>query len=117
MKDYPSEQALRFIRHYDILTSPIEDLRDFIIQDWHWPDWGTKVRGRKFELHTGGWSGNESIIMALEQTGRGLFWGMCWVMSKRGGHYWFEIPQRMTRRYLKKYLAEKKAEEPRDGKA
>ena len=109
MSDYPDEQTLRFIRRYDTLKAPIEDLRDFVIQNWHYADGGASlISGRKFELHTGGWSGNESIIAALEKSSKGMFWFFCWVMSKRGGHYWFEIPQKMTRRYLKKYLAEKK---------
>jgi len=108
---YPSEQALRFIRRYDILKAPIEDLRDFVIQEWEFQDWGTKVKGRRFELHTGGWSGNESIIAALERSSKGMFWFFCWVMSKRGGHFWFEIPIHMTRKHLKRYLAEKKTEE------
>ncbi len=110
MSDYPSEQILRFIRRYDTLKTPIEDLRDFVIQSWWMPEWGTKVNGRKFELHTGGWSGNESLIAALEKSSKGMFWYMCWVMSKRGGHYWFEIPQKLTRRHLKKYLADKAKE-------
>lgn len=110
MSDYPDEQALRFIRRYDTLKNPIEDLRDFVIQNWHYEDYA-RSKGRFFELHTGGWSGNESIIAALEKSSKGMFWYVCWVKSERGGHFWFEIPKLMTRRYLKKYLAEKAAKE------
>jgi hypothetical protein len=111
--EYPNEQMLRFVRRYDITQSPIEDLRDFVIQNWHYGDWGYKSKGRFFELHTGGWSGNESIIAALEKSSKGMFWYLCWVMSKRGGHFWFEIPAKMTRKHLQKFLAEKaKADRP-----
>ena len=96
MTDYPSEQVLSFIKNYDTCKGPIEDLFDFIIQEWNWPDWGTKKKGRKYEFHTGGWSGNEDIIRAMQDNY--LFWGLCWVMSKRGGHYWFEIPIKLTKR-------------------
>jgi len=109
MAEYPDEKTLRFIRRFDTFKAPVEDLRDFVIQNWHYEDYATS-KGRCFELHTGGWSGNESIIAALEKSSKGMFWYMCWVKSERGGHYWFEIPQKLTRRYLKKYLAEKAAE-------
>lgn len=105
MSDYPSEKLLREIKRYDITKHPIEDLRDLVIANWWYPGWGCKVVGRHFELHTGGWSGNESIIGALEKNTQ--FWIFCWVMSKRGGHYWFEIPQKMTRRHLQRHLMEK----------
>lgn len=41
------------------------------------------------ELHTGGWSGNEEIINALQNNK--LFWSMWWQKTERGGHYTFEI--------------------------
>jgi hypothetical protein len=47
-------------------------------------------RGRKYYLHTVGWSGNEDIVRALEANE--MFWLFCWVSSERGGHYVFEIP-------------------------
>lgn len=40
------------------------------------------------ELHTGGWSGNEDIIQALQNNK--LFW-VNWEMSRVGGHYYFKI--------------------------
>ena len=40
-----------------------------------------------WELVTGGWSGNESIIQALRDNV--LFWALCWQLSKRGGYYEF----------------------------
>jgi hypothetical protein len=45
------------------------------------------------ELHTFGWSGNESIVDALDKNV--LFWMTCWEQSNRGGHYKFEIPMNL----------------------
>jgi hypothetical protein len=41
-----------------------------------------------WEFATGGWSGNEEIIQALENNF--MFWGMCWQLSRRGGYYEFK---------------------------
>jgi hypothetical protein len=68
-------------------TKLIEHIRSI----WWNPEWGFKLTGKKklkLQLHTGGWSGNECIIRDLKTT---WFWSLYWVMSKRGGHYWFEI--------------------------
>ena len=41
------------------------------------------------ELHTGGWSGCESMIEHL-QTHNTMFWLMYWYSETRGGHYVFK---------------------------
>lgn len=76
------------------------DVIEHLESIWHWPEWGfVKKYGRtsfftkkciKLELHTGGWSGNETIIGVLELS---WFWHFWWVKSVRGGHYYFEIPE------------------------
>jgi hypothetical protein len=38
-------------------------------------------------VSTGGWSGCEDVIMSLQKNH--LFWSLCWMLSKRGGHYEF----------------------------
>jgi hypothetical protein len=84
--DYPSCEDI-----YKIIEWPDNDvmgLIEFIQSIWHWPDMAS-LDGDKFELHTGGWSGNEEIVDALMGT---MFWMMCWESSRRGGHYYFEIP-------------------------
>lgn len=40
-------------------------------------------------LATGGWSGNESAITALQ---RGMFWIAWWQSSHRGGAFTFDVP-------------------------
>lgn len=44
---------------------------------------------REYRLATGGWSGNESLIGALQENF--VFWSLCWQMSERGGLYVFRI--------------------------
>lgn len=88
MSIYPDEDLLNSIKTYDILKSPTEDFIQLIIQNWYYPDY-VKYDGKELELHTGGWSGNESIIESLQENY--LFWSLCWEKSTRGGHYWFDI--------------------------
>ena len=43
----------------------------------------------RYKLSTGGWSGSEDVICAMEENY--MFWMCCWISSLRGGHYVFEI--------------------------
>jgi hypothetical protein len=107
---YPTEPELNFIRKFDLQKNSPKELVEFIESIWAYHDWGfklTKIRdniptstgmGDKpkyhyhyaLELHTAGWSGNESIIEALEKNE--WFYFFYWESSRRGGHYKFEIP-------------------------
>jgi hypothetical protein len=88
MKEYPSEQDLEMIEKW-----PLRDvfgLLNFIDDLWQYKvDFRTWKKGAlHYELHTGGWSGNEEIIKALEKN---RFVERFCVMWKRGGHWYFEI--------------------------
>lgn len=86
---YPTEETLAYIENYSGGLNPIP-LVEFILEAWAYPDyavWNPPI----LELHTGGWSGNESIIAALEKT---MFWALYWQKSERGGHYYFKIDWR-----------------------
>jgi hypothetical protein len=48
----------------------------------------------QYNLSTGGWSGNEQIIRALELNKK--FWSSCWLQSKRGGHFQFTVKKDLT---------------------
>ncbi|HUU88767.1 MAG TPA: hypothetical protein VMX17_13580 [Candidatus Glassbacteria bacterium] len=90
---YPEDDEIEKVMnwHYE---DGFNLLMDYVEQLWHWPDWGfIRIDSENFELHTGGWSGNEEIIYALQHN-RNFFWIFCWVESKRGGHYKFEIKQK-----------------------
>jgi hypothetical protein len=84
--EYPTAEEI-----VKIIEWPDEDVMGliaFIQSIWHWPDMA-KLECDRFELHTGGWSGNEDIVAALIHT---MFWMLCWESSSRGGHYYLEIP-------------------------
>ena len=92
---YPSEEYLAWIEGFDFsdvgLFLPFAEA---ICCHWHFDDWGARMMRmyggkRTMYLSTGGWSGNEDIIYSLRKT---FWWSWCWVSSKRGGHYRFEIP-------------------------
>jgi hypothetical protein len=84
---YPTEEALEWIRSYSNFENPYE-MADFLKSMWHWRDYIVQ-RGRSLVLHTGGWSGNESLIRALQDT---MWWHLYWQKSTRGGHYWIKLP-------------------------
>ena len=99
MKDrYPTDAELDKIKNWDFKLG-FEFLVEYIRGIWWMPEWGLYVypgrehlfKGRvtKLQLHTGGWSGNEDIIEALEQNFS--FWNLCFYKHIRGGHYWFQI--------------------------
>lgn len=84
---YPAGQSLDVIRAWEGDFAP---LLEFVRRHWHWPNY-FRQDGRKYELRTGGWSGNEELIAALE--GCVMFWMFCWQSSERGGRYVFEVPE------------------------
>jgi len=91
---YPTEELLGWIKQYDVLKEGLEPLLEVIEESWWMPDWGI-VRKRQYdgyfsyELHTGGWSGNEDIISALRTN---MFFFIWWRKSYAGGHYYFKFP-------------------------
>lgn len=90
---YPTEEDLKFIREFDIIENPIIDLIEYLRAIWWMPDWGFKISEiagvKLLELHTGGWSGNEDIMQALNENT--MFWDTCYNSSETGGHFLFEI--------------------------
>jgi hypothetical protein len=92
---YPTEDALEQIEKFNLgkhITN-LPDLFRLIRNHWWAADWGFKYHPDTgcLELHTGGWSGNECVIMALKT--QQWFWSYYWEKSTRGGHYWFKLWQ------------------------
>ena len=85
----PTDDELKRIETYDLLTRPLQGLIDLVTSLW----WGNPkcegVHGGTWYLATGGWSGNEAVIGALHANH--LFWSLYWRRSERGGAYWFDV--------------------------
>jgi hypothetical protein len=95
---YPTDHALNLIEIW-----PWDDPKgwfEFIKSIWHQASWGwnvdTKTNNSKsvlvYNISTGGWSGNESIIGAMQLND--FMWWIHWVQSRRGGHFIFEVKDR-----------------------
>lgn len=64
------------------------DFFAYIKAAWAYAEAGYwKEKDGVYELSTAGWSGNESIIDAMEKNF--VFWPLMWHSSTRGGHYIF----------------------------
>lgn len=94
---YPTDYALYLIEIW-----PWEDTKgwfEFIKSIWWKADWGwdegeedsehyNDKKVYRYHISTGGWSGNEDLIRAMEKND--FMWYIHWVQSRRGGHYIFE---------------------------
>jgi hypothetical protein len=65
------------------------EYKNYFIENWGIDHIHKERPVLMLELHTGGWSGNEDIIEALQN--HKLFWMMWWWKTERGGHYYFEV--------------------------
>ena len=83
---YPDEAELKQIREWP--WQDFDGLMEFVKDLWRYPE-RFKRTGNDYYLSTGGWSGNESLIEALQLNL--MFWGCCWEKSERGGHFYFTI--------------------------
>ena len=100
---YPTYDALEIIKlwHWDDARGWFK----FIESLWAYHDWGWKEKDEPHEwedhkqykdkivhryyISTAGWSGNESIIRAMQDND--FMWYLNWVQPRRGGHYIFEL--------------------------
>ena len=83
---YPTEDTLQRIEtwpwtDFDALLEYVTDCVDGYGSVW-------KENG-ELKMITGGWSGNESVIAALQKNN--VFWTMYWNSSHRGGLHTFKI--------------------------
>lgn len=86
------------IYSYEYDHAALEDIRsmdgtqcaavmDAARQLWAYPDYFRQPAPGYWEISTGGWSGNEDIIEAMQDNQ--VFWSLHWLESRRGGHYKF----------------------------
>lgn len=90
MSEYPSDEFLDYVRTYNTFRNGPCELIERIWDEWHYPDyirWYPKTKTLK--ISTGGWSGHEEIISALQENF--AFWSLYWRATLRGGHYTFKI--------------------------
>lgn len=94
---YPTDYCLKLIEDWH--WSDSKGWFNFIENVWYMKGWGWSekedigpVTGRQvvsFSISTGGWSGNESIIGAMQRNQ--MMWSLTWYQSRRGGHYIFQL--------------------------
>lgn len=88
---YPDDQELKIIEDWPY-QSGYDKLMEYVYDRWRYADCGYWCQiDSSFQISTGGWSGNESLIQAMEHNR--MFWAMCWVSSRRGGQYEFEVKE------------------------
>ena len=100
---YPTEEALNYIRNWGsekneeknelvfgkfFSSSNTSELIEYVKSLWNYGDYAYKEEDGLFELHTFGWSGNESIVYELKNT---ILWMMKLRVHQTGGHYYFKL--------------------------
>ena len=86
---YPTDEELEKVKTWHINgQSDYLDLMHYVEELWYYKSpYFEEEEGGKFTLITGGWSGNEQVIRALEDNIP--FWVFYWEMSERGGYHEF----------------------------
>lgn len=100
---YPTEETLEKIRTWEIRTwKDVAAAFAFIESLWNYPKYFRRLPRRRrswkgghlrriYEISTGGWSGHESIIEAMEENH--MLWVLSWDVIRRGGHYTFDVDE------------------------
>lgn len=90
---YPSEEELKVIETWN--PQDFHGMMQYVYELWKYNDCGYwSQESGQYSISTGGWSGNESIIWAMQSNW--IWWMLYWESSKRGGHYTFSS---VTERY------------------
>jgi hypothetical protein len=97
---YPTDETFEIIKTWH--WSDPQGWFEFIEDLWAYSDFGywkesesiDEVSGKptkQYNISTAGWSGNESLIQAMQENQ--MLWFLNWVQSRRGGHYIFELKE------------------------
>lgn len=93
---YPTPTVLTQIKQW---TGDPADALAFVKEHWWHPDWGWSESDEVndegavehvYHVSTGGWSGNESLIAAMQSNF--VLWARMWQVTRRSGHYEFRLP-------------------------
>lgn len=110
-QEYPTDEELKRIEEWDIWYD-LQGFVQYVTQLWKYDDYITLKDGyvgkryagespareewerranqhKLWHVSTAGWSGNESIIGAMQKNYQ--FWWLCWHSTTRGGHYIFHL--------------------------
>lgn len=83
---YPDDEELNRIAEWPY--ADIAGMLKFVRGLWTYQKFWAQ-EGDKLSISTGGWSGNESLVAAMQENR--MFWMICWYSSRRGGHYEFDL--------------------------
>ena len=100
MTDYPNEEDLERIRSWEINSNAdLKQVFEFAFDEDVWNHTYGRISGPevvecleledRYRVSTGGWSGNEDVIGALQENV--VWWLFAWHQHTRGGHYVFRF--------------------------
>jgi hypothetical protein len=105
---YPTDETLERIRTWDCATAEdFAEVMDFAGRAWSYPkywecdpafiagEYTGQSPQRRYVFSTGGWSGNESIVSAIE--GNRMLQAIGAWSWRRGGHYEYRFPRAQER--------------------
>lgn len=79
---YPTQDTLDRLASWD--PADFEGLARFLVDLWIYDD-AIELEGDGLRLSTGGWSGHEDVLGAVNRK----WWFFHWQSSERGGHHVF----------------------------
>jgi len=109
LPDYPTEEELRRIEEWP--HTDVSGWFSFIRDCWMYSDYWNSTESEvvNYMISTGGWSGNESIITAMQNNR--ILWSSSWVSSRRGGHYVFSHTKPANKGNRRPYPTSRRTEE------
>ncbi len=97
MRDYPCDEEIERVKKWEFHgpDSFVQFMAFVRLIGKYWPSsdpfgWDEDPVTRTYNISTGGWSGNEAILGAMQDNL--TFWMVCWQEHRRGGHYIFQLP-------------------------
>jgi hypothetical protein len=90
MSEYPDPEVLEQIAKFPVHIGDgsAKQLLEIVAGEWSYPDYVSEKEGT-WTFATGGWSGNEDLIAALQENT--IAWMLLWWASERGGKFTFKV--------------------------